>query len=159
MTAENTLIRKLETFLDQEFNDFSKKRILSYIKEYRDDIPPIFIKREHIKNIFGDQEFPEQKRKSYKVLVTKEELTSDAIELCKIHKIEISDFLDRSHKKASTRVVELRKIFCKMAYEKYICNNNALSKFFNIHYSTISFYLYGKRYIPKNKKSNNLKLK
>jgi len=149
MTAENRLIRKLETFLDQEFNNFVKNRVLGYIKEYRDEIPPIIVRKEYIKNIFGTEEPPEQKRKSYKVLVRREELMSDAVELCNIHNIDINEFIDRSHKRTTTKITELRKIFCKMAYEKYICNNDALAKFFNIHHSTISYYLHGKRYIPK----------
>jgi len=142
MTAENEFIKKLETFLDQVFNDYGKKRISTYLEEYKDKIPPIIITKE--KKDIKNSLFIDRRIVGFKSVVNNEQLMQDAIELCKEHDININDFMDRKHKKARTDVVELRKRFCQECYEKYICNNDALSKFFNIHYSTISFYLYGK---------------
>lgn len=148
MTAENEFIKKLETFLDQVFNDYSKKRISLYLQEYKDKIPPIIINKTK-KEIVRTDVFESRRIIGNKFAVTNDELMNDAIEMCKKYDVDIKDFMDRKHKKARTKVVELRKKFCQDSYEKYICNNDTLSKFFNIHYSTISFYLYGKKYIPK----------
>lgn len=151
MTPENEFIKKLEAFLDKQLNDYSKNRITRYLEEYKDEIPPIVITRER-KDAVADS-LTNRRISGYKHAVTNEELMNDVVEICQLSNIDINDFMDRKHKKARTKVVELRKIFCQAAYEKYICTNDTLSKFFNIHYSTISFYLYGKKYTPQPEKT------
>ena len=34
-------------------------------------------------------------------------------------------------------------------FENYLCNNNILAAFLGVDHSTITFYLYGKKYISK----------
>lgn len=146
MTAENEFIKKLEAFLDQVFNDYSKRRISNYLEEYKDSIPPIIIKQNKDSK---NTTYLDRKTIGLKSFVDSDKLMQDAIELCQEYNIEINDFMDRKHKKCRTEVVELRKKFCQDSFVKYVCSNDTLSKFFNIHYSTISFYLYGKRHMPK----------
>lgn len=146
MTAENEFIKKLETFFDQVFNDYSKRRIFIYLEEYKNKIPPIIIKQnKESKNIT----YLDRSTMALKSFVDNDKLMQDAVYLCKEYNIEIFDFMDRKHKKCRTDIVELRKKFCQDSFSKYVCSNNILSKFFNIHNSTISFYLYGKKHLSK----------
>ena len=46
MKPEEQFIKQLETYLDEDFNDFTKNRIIGYLKEYRDSIPLVIIKPE-----------------------------------------------------------------------------------------------------------------
>jgi hypothetical protein len=146
MTPENNFMKSLEAFLDEEFNDFSRRRILSYLKEYREQIPPVIIVKKHQKEIVK----PVASLTNYKMYVTKEQLMKDAEELCKINNLDIDVFVNLNKKaKSRTSVTILRKLFCQRAHEQYLCTNNILARFFNVHHSTVCFYLYGKKYISK----------
>lgn len=43
-TIENEFVRKLEVFLDTEFSPVCHKRIESLLKDYRKEIPPVYLK-------------------------------------------------------------------------------------------------------------------
>ena len=145
MTPENNFIKKLQAFMDTEFNQYSVNRINTYLGEYRDEIPPIIIKSEPTE-IVKDVFIPRQEYVK-KIKITYEELVRDAVAICEEFEISYTDFMERVRVKAKTRIVDVRKTFCQRAFEKYFCNNDVLARFFNIHHSTISFYLYGKTYI------------
>jgi hypothetical protein len=148
---EDEFVRKLEMFLDEDFNDFSKRRIKSFLSEYREQIPPITIikdkiilKEKIVYRTFKDLvDAPEPKRRTYKVYVSNDILMSDAKELCKSYNMTLEKFFSRS--KVTMEVGKLRKIFCVNIFERYFCTNNILADFFGVHHSTISFYLYDKR--------------
>lgn len=159
MRPEETFVKQLETYLDTNFNEYSKNRIFAYLKEFRESIPLIYIKEEvpiSKENIIREP-IREPKKRLIKNHVTKDELINDAIDLCGIYGIDINDFLDTKYCKGRNSVISIRKKFCVMAFEKYFCNNTLLAELFNVHHSTISHYLYGKRYIHNANKKRNEK--
>ena len=148
---ENEFLRKLEMFLDEDFNEFSRKRILGFLSEYKEQIPPITIVKDKIilkekivyKTFKDPIDAPEPKRRTYKVYVSNDILMSDAKELCESYGMPLEKFFSKS--KVTMEVGKLRKIFCVNMFERYFCTNNILADFFGVHWSTISFYLYGRR--------------
>jgi hypothetical protein len=138
MNKETRFINDLEAYLGQEFTPYTKKKILSMLLEYK-DIP---VKKEVVVKLV-----PEKVAK-YKVYVTNDILLADAKELCDLNEIDIKLFLQPKYRKGTNDVTELRKQFCIKMFERYLCSNNILANFFGVHHSTISFYLYGKKYIP-----------
>lgn len=154
MKPEELFIKKLEVYFDEDFNDFTKNRIKTYLREYVDQMPPLVIrekidkceKRDYRR---AEDTFLEKRRKDF---VTNEELRLEAQKLCDENKILIKDFIGGKNIKSRNIIGELRKKFCNLIHEKYLCSNMVLSEFFNVHHSTISFYLYGKtRVLPKQK--------
>ena len=150
--SELKFIKNLEFFLGEEFNEYSKSRIISYLKEYKEEIPPI-VKHE----IVYKEKIVKQERNKYKEYVTNDMLMADAKELCELKQVDINEFL-RSNK-SRTDASLLRKEFCNNCFQKYLCSNNILANFFGVHHSTISFYLYGKKtpYISITKRTNSVK--
>jgi hypothetical protein len=149
MKPEINFIKKLEAFFDDEFNDYTKSRIELYLKEFKQDIPPIIIKKEVIINKTLEPKNIQQdiKREAvYKVYATHQNLYNDAKELCELHQIDIDEFMNRKNLKAKSDIVDIRKKFCSIAFERYFCNTNMLAKFFKVHHSTISFYVHGKKF-------------
>lgn len=97
ISEENRFIKKLEFYLDQEFNQYSKNRILGYLKEYIDAIPeqnPIIIYQEKIKEVIKEVEVEPKNFYAYKPFVTKTELMDNAKDLCAVYDITIEEFLD-----------------------------------------------------------------
>jgi hypothetical protein len=160
MRPEETFVKQLQTYLDTNFNEYSKNRIFSYLKEFRESIPLIYIKEEApaSRQDIIREPIREPRRRLIKNHVTKDELIVDAIEICGIHGIDLSDFLDTKYYKGRNNIISIRKKFCIMVHEKYVCNNTVLAEFFNVHHSTISHYLYGKRYILNANKKRNEKI-
>lgn len=142
MNHEEQFIRKLEAFLNENFNDYSKKRILTYLKEYTETIPPVVVKKERVKNELEKIYIDCPNCKEY---ATQEKLKEDAIEFCLLNDIDFDSFAKSKRIKTNCKIAELRKEFTVKSFEKYLCSNNLLAEFFNVHYSTISFYLYGKK--------------
>lgn len=50
-SIENDFISKLGAYLDMDFNPFSRARILGFLKEYRSELPPVYINVEKPKLI------------------------------------------------------------------------------------------------------------
>jgi len=136
MNKETRFIKDLEAYLGEEFTPYTNKKILSMLLEYKGINKKV---KEIIKII------PEKVAK-YKVYVTNDILLADAKELCELHEIDINLFLKAKYRKGTNDVTELRKQFCIKMFERYLCSNNILAEFFKVHHSTISFYLYGKKY-------------
>lgn len=147
MSPEISFIKKLEAFFDDEFNDYTKKRIEIYLKEFREEIPPVIIKKEiFIKEPPNQMSFNDVKKEAvYKVYPTLKDLINDAKEICELHNIDFDEFVNRKNPKAKATIVDVRKKFCSMVFERYFCSTNMLAKFFKVHHSTISFYVHGKK--------------
>jgi hypothetical protein len=141
MNHEEQFVRKLEAFLNEDFNDYSRKRIISYLKDYADSIPPVIIKKERINNEIEKVLVDCPNCKEY---ATIEKLKEDAIEFCLLNNVDFNSFTKSKMIKTNCKIAELRKEFTVKSFEKYFCSNKILANFFNVHYSTISFYLYGK---------------
>jgi len=154
MKLEQKFIKQLETYLDEEFNDYTKNRIIGYLKEYRDSIPFVVIKPEKEKKEYQriEDRMRDRMRKRF---ITHEELIIEAKILCEEYDVSINDFIVKRSSRSRNNIGELRKIFCSIIHEKYLCSNIILSEFFNVHHSTISHYLYGKTRISPTPKIKN----
>ena len=145
---EDQFIRKLEAFFDDDYNDFTKKRIELFLKEYRDEIPPVIVVEKEKKEpqyVF----YKNSRREIKKPLITIEQLNEEATIFCEENGITVKEFLLKKGRKTKGSIVQLRKIVCNLCFQKYLCTNNILAKFFNVDHSSISFYLYGKKYVSK----------
>jgi hypothetical protein len=149
MTPETEFLRKLEAFLDQEFNDYTRNRIRGYLQDYKDQIPPLVIKKEEviIKEVIKVKEHPSIGKQN----LSQDFLRKEAAAFCENRGVDVKIFERNSTKKAPVDVVLARKEFCKAILSKYYCSSTTLAKFFNVHHSTIVFYLYGKKYFKKQK--------
>ena len=154
MKQEELFIKQLETYLDEDFNDFTKKRIYGYLKEYREAIPLVVIKpqKEEKEDIPIMERMRDRHRKEF---ITQEELLIEAQKLCEEYDVSINDFIINKSTRSRNYIGELRKKFCSIIHEKYLCSNMILSEFFNVHHSTISHYLYGKTSISRTPKSKS----
>ena len=143
MKQEELFIKQLETYLDKEFNDYTKKRIYGYLMEYREAIPLVVIKpqKEENETILIEERMKDRRRKQF---ITQEELLIEANQLCEEYNVSINDFVINKSARSRNNIGELRKRFCSIIHEKYLCSNMILAEFFNVHHSTISHYLYGK---------------
>lgn len=143
MKLENQFIKQLETYLDEEFNDYTKKRIYGYLMEYREAIPLVVIKpqKEEKETVHIEERMKDRRRKQF---ITQEELLIEANQLCEEYDVSINDFVINKSARSRNNIGELRKRFCSIIHEKYLCSNMILAEFFNVHHSTISHYLYGK---------------
>jgi hypothetical protein len=145
---ENQFIKKLEVYLDKEFGEYSRNRILGYLKEYVDSIPkqkPTIVYQEKIKEVIKEVEVEPKNFYSYKPFVTKKELMDNAKDLCAVYDISIEDFLDSSKPRIRCDIAKVRKKFCHTIHSKYICSNKMLGELLNVHHSTITYYLVGKK--------------
>lgn len=151
MKPEEQFIKQLETYLDEDFNEYTKNRIIGYLKEYRDSIPSIIIKpgKENDKPIQVEERMKDRRRKQF---ITQEELLIEAKQLCEEYDISINDFVINKSARSRNYIGDLRKRFCSIIHDKYLCSNMILSEFFNVHHSTISHYLYGKTSISRTPK-------
>ena len=145
---ENEFIKKLEAYLDTKFNDYSRNRIIKYLEEYKEQIPPIIITKGNKQEIIKQIQEDKIENYKYKELVTNDILLREAVEICNLYQMSSIDFFNTKKYKSSRDVVKVRKIFCQKIFENYLCNNNILAAFLNVDHSTITFYLYGKKHKP-----------
>ena len=153
---ENEFIKKLEAYFDKQFNDYTKNRIMMYLEEYRNEFPPVIITQRVIsEDIVPNNTTPSSYGKD---IATFELFTKEANEMCKFYDITLSDFLNVKRHKAPTKIVGMRKVFCKKMFEKYACNVYDLVDFLNVDRTSVLYYLYGKNKLPKTRKPNKINL-
>jgi hypothetical protein len=139
MNNEDLFVRELSAFLDTKFNDFSKTRIIRMLSDYKSRLPPVTITK------IVDRTVVEKRPSSIpiKSLITESEMFIEAKEICELYEVDFNMFMSKN-RKCVTKVASARKAFCRKMYNEYLCNNSMLSKFFDVHHTTISFYLHGK---------------
>lgn len=135
MTAEQNFIKKLEAYLDCEINDYGKRRIEGYLRDYAAEVP-------QIKKI----EFPKDDYIYIKKEANDLTLYSEAQRLCEANLISVFDFLNPKNGKSTNLVAEVRKVFCKEMLNRYKISIKELKEFFGVDHSTISHYIHGKKY-------------
>ena len=140
MTPEYDFIKGLESFLDMEFDTFGKGRITTLLKNYAAQLPAIVVKEKEIVEVNVNV--------ALKKLCTREDLYNDALELCKIHSIDIADFMKPRWGKSLTHIVDARRLFCYEMKKKYIISHQQLKHFFDVNHTTISYYVNGKNKRP-----------
>ncbi|NBU81795.1 MAG: hypothetical protein EBS55_09130 [Flavobacteriaceae bacterium] len=138
MNNEDLFVRELSAFLDTKFNDFSKTRIIRMLSDYKSRLPPVTITK-FIERTVVEKRQPSAPMKS---LITESEMFIEAKQICDLYEIDMNMFMTK--KKCLAKVASARKAFCRKMYNQYMCNNSMLSKFFDVHHTTISFYLHGK---------------
>lgn len=72
-------------------------------------------------------------------------MIENAEDLCSIYEISFDEFMDSSGERIRNDVAKVRKKFCETIHSKYICTNTMLADFLNVHHSTITYYLIGKK--------------
>lgn len=149
MTPEHDFIRKLESYLDFNFNDYGKKRIECYLKEYAASVPQI--KKIDFTVI---PTLPSEKKE----LMDEEILYKEAKNICDAYNISINDFMYPKNGKATNDIAEIRKVFCNAVLSKYLMSKRTLKEFFNVDHTTISHYIHGKRYRPIKRNAENSKV-
>ena len=161
MKLENKFIKQLEGYLSQEYSDFDKKRIRSFLEEYKLDLN--LTEKVVIKEIVREvkiyekvetlpTEVPLQK---YRIAATQTVLLEEAKIFCEKHGITIDIFMMKKTKTDHVIAV-LRKEFCAMIMDRFMVKLKTLAIFFQLHYSTLHFYLYGSKYTPKTNRPSNL---
>jgi hypothetical protein len=161
MKLETKFIKNLEGYLFQEFSDFDKKRIRSFLEEYKLELN--LTEKVVIKEVVREvkiyekvetlpTEFPLQK---YRIAATQTVLLEEAKLFCEKHGITIDVFMMKK-RKTDHAIAVLRKEFCAMIMDRFMVKLKTLSTFFQLHYSTLHFYLYGSKYTPKTNRPSNL---
>jgi hypothetical protein len=142
MKPEDLFVKNLEFFLDQKFDEYGRSRILNYLKEYKDTIPPIYINKTIIKKVVSPKKPMKEEEDG---MCAYENMNQVAEEICQLFQIKIGQLLGRDYGKKSV-IVEARRQFCEIMFNRYRYHNYILADFLGVHYSTVSFYIYGKSY-------------
>jgi hypothetical protein len=161
MKLETKFIKNLEGYLFQEFSDFDKKRIYSFLQEYKLDLN--LTEKVVIKEVVREVKIYEKVEtlptevilQKYRIAATQSVLLEEAEKFCQKHGITLSIFRMKK-RKTDHAVSVLRKEFCAMIMDRFMVKLITLAAFFDIHYSTIHFYLYGSKYTPKTNRPSNL---
>jgi hypothetical protein len=148
---EQSFIRKLEHYLDASFNDFDKRRIGLFLCEFIDE-SKLLIKYEETPKIDPeiDEVFeaiiPENEdvEPIKKQLLMPNDLDRDMREFCNIVQYDYDKIMS-DKKKQGGMVTRVRMAFARKMMQKYIMKTNDLADFFDVHYSTIHYYLYNKK--------------
>ena len=146
---EEGFIRELELFLDTEFNDFCKKKLLLMLENYKSNFP--VREKEVIRQVTVYEKSNNLIPVTiYKTAGTFERLANDAKDFCEENNVDVNEFIKTKFgRKARHMISAFRKEFCRKAFKKYIISNDMLSKFFSVNHTTITFYLYGTKYVRK----------
>ena len=146
---ERHFIRKLEHYFDAEYPDFDKRRIALFLMEFLDDNKEYFKsaepeedeKDEIFEAIIPETENPEA---IVKQLLMPNDLDRDFQEFCKQVNAD-ANTMKKNKKKHGAMVTRVRTAFSRKMMNKYIMKTNDLADFFDVHYSTIHYYLYNKK--------------
>lgn len=147
---EQIFIRKLEHYFDQQFKDFDKRRIGLFLMEFLDENITVFKEGpkviEHEKDEIFEAIIPETKseEKIIKQLLMPDDLDRDMRIFC----VQVQADYDKimtNKKKQGGMVTRVRSAFARKMMMKYIMKTNDLADFFEVHYSTIHYYLYNKK--------------
>jgi len=135
MTAEQNFIKKLEAYLDCEINDYGKRRISGYLKEYAAEAP-------QIGRVNVVREVPMQEKKE----IQENTLYQEAQKICEEKFISIFDFLNPKNGKSTNEMAAIRKEYCARMLRKYTIQKKDLKEFFGVDHTTISHYIHGKQF-------------
>lgn len=144
-TSEDNFIRKLEIFMDDEFPPFTKNKINTLLREYRDEMPPMVIR----KVVEKSSEPFKPNLPIVPIKITDEQLMLLASEICLSKNISINEFMQSKNGKCRNDISEVRKEFCQKLVSTYVIPKKQLKEFFGVNHTTISFYIHGKRLRPK----------
>jgi len=146
---EQAFIRKIEQYFNIQCNDFDKRRIGMFLMDFLDDNkeylkspePEEEEKDEIFEAIIPETENPEA---IVKQLLMPNDLDRDFQEFCKQINADYNSIM-KNKRKHGAMVTRVRSAFSRKMMNKYIMKTNDLADFFDVHYSTIHYYLYNKK--------------
>jgi hypothetical protein len=148
ISPEEKFMKNLEFYLDHKFDDYGRSRILGYLNEFKESIPPIYINKKVVKEVVVRRKQTEKEEGT----CAYENMNQVANEICQLHNITIDQFFGKGGVKKAV-MIEARRQFCEIMYNRYKYYNYILADFLGVHYSTISFYIFGKTYNINGKKN------
>jgi len=140
MTAENNFINALQAYLDADFTDFDKKRVITFLEDYKQNLEPVIILKEKIvyKEVIVESF-------NHKPIVTQTDLEREALTICNQYEIPYDLFIKSKGRRSTNEIAEVRKAFCTHIMKKYKCSQERLRAFFNLNHASINYYLGGKK--------------
>jgi len=153
MKAEEQFIKKLEAYFDEEYNDFTKKKIIGMLKDYYQSSTPMVKIIRHKVERRKVEETKEEIPQKYKAAVTSELLISELEDFCIEQDIPVKYLTSKTNYMPKSEITALRTKFCLKMLEKYLVSNRQLCELFSVHVTTINFYIYGKKTVSKSGKT------
>lgn len=165
MNLEQTFIKKLENYFTEKYSDFDRKRIESFLLDYKQELniqEKIVIKEvevvREVKVYEKVNEIPiHLPLRQYKQLATGYVLQEEAKKLCEENNIEYKTFIKRS-RRTRMNITHLRKTFCKYITDNYDVMVITLAEFFGLHHATICYYLHGSSYVRVTDRKQRIKV-
>lgn len=154
MKAEEQFIKKLEAYFNEEYNDFTKKKIIGMLKDYyQSSTPMVKIIRQKVERKRIQETQQEEHPQKYKAAVTSEMLISELEDFCVEVDIPVKYLTSKTNYMPKSEITALRAKFCLKMLEKYLVSNRQLCELFSVHVTTINFYIYGKKTVSKSGKT------
>ena len=163
MNLEQTFIKKLENYFTEKYSDFDKKRIETFLLDYKKelDLKEKTIIEEVVREVKVYEKvesYPEGfSLKEYRKVATPSIIEEEARKICEKHKIDYNIFIKRG-RKTTMEIALIRKEFCIYMACNYEVRLVSLGDFFNLHHATICYYIYGSRYTPKSDRKVKIKV-
>ena len=140
-TNEDDFIKKLEAYLNVNFDMYSKSRINSLLKEYRSADMPVIQKvtstTEKIRVITKYRVIDKSKLKKCNEAI----LDAEALKICEKHDVPYASFVQSPCRKATCKISDARKEFCRIMLTKYNTDRKQLQDFLHVDHSSIVTYL------------------
>jgi hypothetical protein len=152
-SIENDFIQKLKHYFNDNsiINEYATKRILVYLNEYKNSLPPIV---KHVNVVKERKQIflcpPIKKIPVFIDRATNSEfgirptanlkkLKEEALAYCEENSIELITFL---RKRKCTQIQANQRInFCHFMIQKYDISQESLRELFDVNHATISYYL------------------
>jgi len=138
MTAESTFLKQLEVYFDLNLNEFDRNRVLGYLKEYRDKLPPKIESREVLRVV--------EKYVHSNIPCSDKVMVIEAKKVCQELGIDYNEFMSPPSGKSSTEITDARKLYCNRMVSCFSVTRNRLIKFFGVDHATVSYYIIGQKY-------------
>ncbi len=140
MTNEEAFLKDLGDYLDIEFSEFDKGRILGYLKNYKDGLEPITIykEKEVEKLVYVEANKPIKP-------ITQSDLEREALFICNEYEVPYDLFVKSKNGRTTNEIAEVRKVFCNHIMSNYKCSQEKLRAFFSLNHASINYYLLGKK--------------
>ena len=152
--TDDLFIKEIEDYFfeGEPINEYSRGRVRSWLKSYRDaiDVPPIVVYKDIPVYVEKMVEVDNGVWKERKPLATKNEIEREGKVICDAHNIDYKIFIKPRYGKSTCEITELRKKFVHYMIENYAVERIRLQEYFGVDHTTISYYINGKPYKRKN---------
>ena len=135
-TPEQEFIENLEFYFNTKLDDYSRQRILGYLDNYKQQIPPVIHLIKDKRVIIDKSKLP---------IITREEIKEIAKKFCNVNGITLREFTTKTKHKGTSFIADIRKQFCRHIFENYQCQHRPLQEFLNVDHSSIVYYIQGQK--------------